>query len=97
MDYFSILPLEITTNILTRLPTESVLESKSVCTMWRNLVSRCPSFIKTHLDHLNRHDSGKLGFVAGTFKKIVYYFEYSENLESIERIKRIVVAPPSVQ
>ncbi|XP_026419833.1 putative F-box protein At3g16820 [Papaver somniferum] len=52
MEYFNLLPEEITLDIISRLPTEDVLECKLVCSNWRSLV-RDPSFSKMHLDHLH--------------------------------------------
>ncbi|XP_026436036.1 putative F-box protein At3g17400 [Papaver somniferum] len=49
---FNNLPKEITQDILTRLPTESVLDCKLVCKPWRDLI-RLPSFSRLHLTHLN--------------------------------------------
>ncbi|XP_026420812.1 F-box protein At3g07870-like [Papaver somniferum] len=108
MDYFKILPEEITLDILTRLPTESVLDSKLVCTNWRSIISDHPSFSKMHLYHLNHpsdsasDDYGKLGFLAFTYdtrhNKIFYYIEYNENRDEsttpIQRIRRIKFTPP---
>ncbi|XP_026389185.1 F-box protein At3g07870-like [Papaver somniferum] len=107
MDLFNSLPEEITLDIISRLPTEDVLECKSVCTNWRRIVL-LPLFCKMHLDHLNHPaaDSGKLGFIAMTYiprsNGIVdrnssfnlHYFEFNENHESIERITRVNYKPP---
>ncbi|XP_026389183.1 putative F-box protein At1g60370 [Papaver somniferum] len=108
MEYFNLLPEEITLGIISRLPTEDVLECKLVCTNWRSLV-RDPSFSKMHLDHLHHPaaDSGKMCFIALTCvdeknkynleyvkSKNFQYFEYDENQESIERIRRLNFNPP---
>ncbi|XP_026432710.1 uncharacterized protein LOC113330060 [Papaver somniferum] len=41
--------------VITRLPTELVVECKSVCTNWNDIISNNPSFLKMHFDchHLN--------------------------------------------
>ncbi|RZC63762.1 hypothetical protein C5167_025509 [Papaver somniferum] len=52
MGNLNILPSEILTDTLIRLPTESVLECELVCKRWRNLV-RHPSFSHRHLTHLS--------------------------------------------
>ncbi|XP_026459487.1 F-box protein At3g07870-like [Papaver somniferum] len=102
MEYFNLLPEEITLDIISRVPAESVLECKLVCTNWRCLVGH-PSFSKMHLDHLNHPatDSGELNFIAFTSSDWwtnynFRYFEYDENHESIERmrIRRLNVKIP---
>ncbi|XP_026434621.1 probable F-box protein At1g53815 [Papaver somniferum] len=51
MDYFKFLPLEITLDILTRLPAESIMDCKSVSKSWTSAVGH-PSFSKLrHLNH----------------------------------------------
>ncbi|XP_026384151.1 F-box protein At3g07870-like [Papaver somniferum] len=102
MEYFKILPGEITLEILTRLPTESVLESKLVCTNWRNLGSHHPLFFQMHLNYLNypsAADFGELGFFASNFdadnRDIKYwYFEYDHESTSIQRIRRVNLPSP---
>ncbi|XP_026454368.1 F-box protein At3g07870-like isoform X3 [Papaver somniferum] len=87
-----VLPSEVTLDILGRLPVEWVLE----CRSWRSLIRR-PLFSKMHLRHHLNHptasDSGKLGFIGLTFQgdenENFRYFEYNENHESIERIRRL--------
>ncbi|XP_026420360.1 F-box protein At3g07870-like [Papaver somniferum] len=57
------LPKEMIPEILSRLPTESVLECKLVCKSWRDII-HFPSFSQKHLNHLtSAGDSGKLSFV----------------------------------
>lgn len=107
MDYFKFLPAEITLDILSRLPIESILESKLVCTTWRNHV-RHPSFSKMHLHHLHHpftaaHDSsGKLGFVVDAISNDdkYHYFECNQNDDDdelttpVNRIKMINLTFP---
>lgn len=101
MEYFNNLPLEITLEILSRVPTEWILDCKLVSKTWRNHI-RHSSFSKMHLHHLNHDDDyGKLGFFATTCfgwkREFFWYFEYNENHESetpIERIRRINLNPP---
>ncbi|XP_026395477.1 F-box protein DOR-like [Papaver somniferum] len=101
MEYFKRLPEEITIDILTRVPTESIGECKSVSKSWRNLL-RQPSFSQLHLRRLSNpdSDSGKLSFLALTRGEIghgnLHYFEFNENHEStpIERIWRINYSLP---
>lgn len=85
MEYFKLLHTEITSDILSRVPIETVLDCKLVCTNWRNLVSsHDPSFSKLHVYHHLKHpsaaDSGKLGFTALSHRaNCLYYFEFNEN------------------
>lgn len=90
------MPEEITLDVISRVPAESILECKLVCMTWRNLVSHHPLFLKMHLQHHLNHpaaaaaaDSGKLGFIALTLDESFQYFVYNENHESIERIRRL--------
>ncbi|XP_026420272.1 F-box/kelch-repeat protein At3g23880-like [Papaver somniferum] len=106
MDQFKILRAEITLDILTRLPTESVFDCKLVCTDWRNLISHHPSFSKMHLHHLNHHftadDSGKLDFIVVTKDRSYFgdhenlqYFEIHESTTpTIQRISRVNFTQP---
>ncbi|XP_026420355.1 putative F-box protein At4g10190 [Papaver somniferum] len=101
MEYFKKLPADITVDILSRVPTETVLECKSICKTWNNLVSNHPSFSKMHLYHLNQAavDSGKLGFLALTYeigKSIpkFSYFEIHQSTTPIEKITRMNLTPP---
>ncbi|XP_059289061.1 F-box/kelch-repeat protein At3g23880-like [Lycium ferocissimum] len=45
-----IFPREIISNILSRLPVKTLLQFRSVCKPWRNLISK-PNFIDTHFYH----------------------------------------------
>ncbi|XP_026420580.1 putative F-box protein At1g53550 [Papaver somniferum] len=94
MDYFSIVPVDITSEILTRLPMESVLDCKLVCTNWKSLIRQL-SFSKVHL-YRHNHPAGKLAFRNTTDnKEIFYYFECDENHdEPIQRTKRIKFSSP---
>lgn len=71
------LPADILLDIIARLPTESVLESKLVCRPWRNLVSsHNPSFSQMHLTHLSHSaavDSGKLSFLVKDKNQKLHY------------------------
>ncbi|XP_026384504.1 putative F-box protein At4g21240 [Papaver somniferum] len=93
MDYFKFLPLEMKLDILTRLPTELVLNCKSICTYWRNVVGH-PSFIRMHFHHHLNHPaavSGKLDFLVLSESGRLHYFEYDDDQSTtpIQRIKRI--------
>ncbi|XP_026420805.1 F-box protein At3g07870-like [Papaver somniferum] len=96
MGKFNHLPTEVVLDILTRLPTESVLECKLVCKPWRNLVSHHPSFSQIHLSHLNQSadSDGKLGFLVLNENKGFYYFEYDADETPTGRIRRINLTPP---
>lgn len=83
-------PTDIISDILTRLPTESILECKLVCQTWKNLI-QYPSFPQLHLARLNHPDSidsGKLRYVYlksdendDSFDpdKYLSYFEFNDN------------------
>ncbi|XP_026448680.1 putative F-box protein At1g60370 [Papaver somniferum] len=98
MEYFDLLPEDITLDIISRVPTESVLECKLVSKTWRRLIGR-PSFSKKHVYYLNHPaaNSGNSGFIVFTlFGTNFRYFEYNENQEStpIERIRRMKFSSP---
>ncbi|KAI3923323.1 hypothetical protein MKW98_026916 [Papaver atlanticum] len=63
-----IFPTEILSDILNRLPTESVLECKLVCKIWKNLIQHS-SFPQMHLARLNHPDSidSEVGFFSVYF------------------------------
>ncbi|KAI3952868.1 hypothetical protein MKW98_005095 [Papaver atlanticum] len=46
----TILPSDLTLNILSRLPADSVIQCKQVCKTWKNLLCQ-PSFPQAHLLH----------------------------------------------
>ncbi|XP_026441608.1 F-box protein At2g23160-like [Papaver somniferum] len=98
MEYFNCVPEEITLDIISRVPAESIFECKSVCTAWRNLIFHHPSFSKMHFQHHLNHpaaaDSGTLGFIALTLDETFQYFVYNENHESVESIRRLNVNLP---
>ncbi|XP_026419967.1 F-box/kelch-repeat protein At3g23880-like [Papaver somniferum] len=77
------LPVNIMLDILTRLPTESVLESKFVLKTWRDIV-RHPSFSQKHSNRL-------LSSVDDSEKAC--YVEYSENNDTPTRTRRINLPP----
>ncbi|XP_026453048.1 F-box protein At3g07870-like [Papaver somniferum] len=97
MEHLRILPLEIKLDILSRLPTESVLECKLVCKPWRNLVCHS-SFSQQHLDHLLHNDSGKsINVIFNADKPRInssecYWFSYNEENLS-PSIRRIDLTP----
>ncbi|XP_026457628.1 F-box protein At5g18160-like [Papaver somniferum] len=97
MEYFRILPVEITLDILARLPTEAVLECKLVSKTWNNLVSH-PSFSRIHFHHNppSTAESGKLSVLALTGDAKFHYFDYTENHGStpIVRIRRMNLPSP---
>ncbi|XP_026452750.1 F-box/kelch-repeat protein At3g06240-like [Papaver somniferum] len=100
MSFFKILPVEITFDILSRLPNQSQLNCKLVCATWNNVL-RHPSFSRSPSDFSAvDSDYGKLGFLALTFwNEFLWYFEYNENhhLSStppIQRLTRINFTPP---
>ncbi|XP_026387391.1 F-box protein At3g07870-like [Papaver somniferum] len=90
------LPNEILLDIVTRLPIESILDCKSVCRQWRNLVSHNPSFSPLHLSRLNDIDSGKKCFLVLYDKQVLHYFDYDVNDDEtpIRSIRRINFTPP---
>ncbi|XP_026420584.1 putative F-box protein At1g19160 [Papaver somniferum] len=106
MEYFKSLPDDITLEILTRLPAESVLESKLVCKNWRSLVSHHPLFSRMHLQYVNHpSDPGNLGFLVRDhdFDDLdqvqgltLWYLDYNDKLESkpVQRITRFNFTPP---
>ncbi|XP_026420358.1 F-box protein At3g07870-like [Papaver somniferum] len=92
MGRFNDLPKGITFEILTRLPTESALECKLVCKIWRDLVN-LPSFSELHLNHLNSadDDSGKLNFIIMSSEQGLaefYYTEYENNCDGTPFIRQ---------
>ncbi|XP_026420652.1 F-box/kelch-repeat protein At3g06240-like [Papaver somniferum] len=98
MDSFNLLPEEVMSDILTHLPTESVLDCKLVSKTWKNLIQH-PLFSKMHTNRLVNHsatacstDSCKLGFLASTCEGRLYYFGYIENRQT--QIRRINLKPP---
>ncbi|XP_026420653.1 F-box/kelch-repeat protein At3g06240-like [Papaver somniferum] len=102
MDRFNLLPAEITSDILTRLPAESVLDCKLVSKTWKNVIQH-RSFSKLHTIRLLNHsattystDFCKLSFLAFTDVGRLYYFDYIENHEipNIDRIMRINLTSP---
>ncbi|XP_031391519.1 F-box/kelch-repeat protein At3g23880-like isoform X2 [Punica granatum] len=57
-DSASELPLELTAEVLSRLPVKTLFRFKSVCKSWRRLIES-PSFIPRHLNHsVIRGDAG---------------------------------------
>ncbi|XP_026408016.1 F-box protein At3g07870-like [Papaver somniferum] len=80
MGTFDGLPTETRLEILTRLPTQTVLDCKLVCKS-RNWIVRHPSFGREHLKHLDDSDSGKLISLM-LFHKTPGLEEYAEYDES---------------
>ncbi|XP_026405521.1 F-box/kelch-repeat protein At3g06240-like isoform X2 [Papaver somniferum] len=96
---FEDLQSDILLDIITRLPIESILDSKLVCKPLRNLVSHHPKFSQLHLDRLNQlADSGELSFILLIDNQDLYYFEYIEKHDEkkppVHSIKRINVTLP---
>ncbi|XP_026420487.1 putative F-box protein At1g60370 [Papaver somniferum] len=101
MRKLSALPPEMLLEILSRLPTESVLECKLVCKPWRILVYH-PSFSQIHLSHLADH--GKFTFLILCYqlneekRQTFYNHEYNENhhekYKPLHRITRFNINPP---
>ncbi|XP_026419941.1 F-box/kelch-repeat protein At3g06240-like [Papaver somniferum] len=92
------LQVDIMLDILTRSPTESVLESKLVSKTWRDVV-RHPSFSQKHLNRLlsaDDDDSGNLGFILSSYfdSEKAYYVEYSENNDTPITRTRSINLPP---
>ncbi|XP_028755896.1 F-box/LRR-repeat/kelch-repeat protein At2g27520-like [Neltuma alba] len=54
-----VLPEDIMTNILTRLPVKSLIRFQCVCKRWKNLF-KTPSFIAEHLHHSSRQNPSLL-------------------------------------
>ncbi|XP_026398372.1 F-box/kelch-repeat protein At3g23880-like [Papaver somniferum] len=98
MGNFNNLPSDIVLDIITRLPTESVLECKLVCNPWRNLVSHHPLFSQMHLTHLNQSvdSAGKFGYLVRAKNYQLHYFEYNESHDEtpIHGTRRINFTPP---
>ncbi|XP_026431003.1 F-box/kelch-repeat protein At3g06240-like [Papaver somniferum] len=98
MDNLNNLPSEIISDVLTRLPAQSVLDGKLVSKIWRDLIKH-PLFYKMHTNRLINHsatsaystDSGEFGFLALAENKKFYYFEYFGNRK---RPIRISLTPP---
>ncbi|XP_026399940.1 F-box/kelch-repeat protein At3g06240-like [Papaver somniferum] len=73
-------PAEILLEIITRLPTESIIDSKLVCRSWRDLVSHHPSFYQMYLSYLNQSaKSGKTHFLVKSKHQEHQCFEYNES------------------
>ncbi|XP_026401774.1 uncharacterized protein LOC113297474 [Papaver somniferum] len=95
MGNFNKLSVKLISNILTRLPTETVLDCKLVSKSWNNVISR-QQFSQSHLDHcLNNLDSagasdGKFTFLfvndnlLDAYRQF-HYLEYAENSSSEEQ------------
>ncbi|XP_026415932.1 F-box/kelch-repeat protein At3g06240-like [Papaver somniferum] len=86
------LPEEIITDILSRLPAESVSSLKHVCKTWRNLLVD-PNFARIHQEfHANRGDTGacnnykhltvasRFGYLPSTneYKVVRIYYEWKD-------------------
>ncbi|XP_026401668.1 F-box protein At5g65850-like [Papaver somniferum] len=95
MGNFNKLPVNLISNILTRLPTESVLDCKLVSKSWNNVISR-QQFSQSHLNHcLNNLRSAGASGGKSTFLFLnenpldayrqFHYFEYAENSSSEEQ------------
>ncbi|XP_026452699.1 F-box protein At3g07870-like [Papaver somniferum] len=95
------LPSEIIIEILSRLPTDSVLECRQVCKTWRNLI-RHPSFAHMHLHQnvniLPFHSSAtdakvdfglifELRILSPKIEYILYYGEYDD--QPNKKLRRI--------
>ncbi|XP_026400510.1 F-box protein At3g07870-like [Papaver somniferum] len=97
MGKFSDLPAEIMLDIFTRLPTESVLDCKSVSKSWRNVIHH-RSFSHMHSNILLSNpksvaDSGKLRFVCKMVGGSLCYLEYDDEVSSY-RFKKLELSPP---
>ncbi|XP_026451723.1 putative F-box protein At3g16210 [Papaver somniferum] len=91
---FNIFPEEIMFEILSRVPAEYVINCKSVCKRWRDLV-RHPSFSQLHFNNL---DFGKSSFICFDYDmKEFSYAEYDENClkEPLSRETRMNLNLPS--
>ncbi|XP_074340863.1 putative F-box protein At3g10430 [Apium graveolens] len=60
------LPEELLVEVLARLPVKLLLQYRSVCKAWLNLISS-PSFVQTHLDH-TAADSKNGTFIAHSYQ-----------------------------
>ncbi|XP_074361642.1 putative F-box protein At3g10430 [Apium graveolens] len=60
------LPEELLVEVLARLPVKHLLQYRSVCKAWLNLISS-PSFVQTHLDH-TAADSKNGTFIAHSYQ-----------------------------
>ncbi|XP_026398199.1 F-box protein At3g07870-like [Papaver somniferum] len=81
------LPKEITTDILSRLPNESLWECKLVCKPWRDLIVSDPSFTHMHIQHRQRGTCNKHDSSAGQCVKRLYYAEFNKSNEKFVRVK----------
>ncbi|XP_026393955.1 F-box/kelch-repeat protein At3g23880-like [Papaver somniferum] len=104
MGWFNILPNDIMLEILTRLPTESVLDCKLVCTTWNNLAHH-PSFSRLHLNRLlisAAIDSGKFSFIVLSRERGIREMSYGEYDDDdchdtiFSRITMIILSSPFV-
>ncbi|XP_026444322.1 F-box protein At3g07870-like [Papaver somniferum] len=100
MGNFDMLPENMMLEILSRVPTEYVLECKLVSKPWRDLV-QLPSLSQMHLDHhLSDSSAGKLiSFIFSCREskiKEFYYSEYDESCQEapFNRRTRINLGPP---
>ncbi|XP_026440665.1 F-box protein At3g07870-like [Papaver somniferum] len=79
-----ILPSELTLEILSRLPTDSVVQCRKVCRAWRDIL-RHPSFTNIHLQRLAQHNGNSLSGLSshnatvGLLLSIIFTQENSNN------------------
>lgn len=96
-------PREIILDILSRLPSEAVLQCKLVCKSWRNLLRSCKHFPYMHLQQQHLDDSkvsyiltcARSGDAYRTFQ--LYYGEYTcnSNANTINTVVQIHHPPCS--
>lgn len=101
MGNFPDLPAEIMLDIFTRLPTESVLDCKSVSKTWRNVIHH-RSFNQMHSNLLlsNLDSSCKFCFIFKMddlseqfYKRKLYYLEYDDEISS-HKVLKLNLNPP---
>ncbi|CAH9069603.1 unnamed protein product [Cuscuta europaea] len=79
------LPEEIITNILKRLPVKSLIRFRSVCDLWKNIIS-APSFITDHLNYSNHQIPSLISTYDGALIK--YSLDLNKGLREVQ------VGPP---
>ncbi|PIA31556.1 hypothetical protein AQUCO_04900096v1 [Aquilegia coerulea] len=77
----NLLPNDIVTNILSRLPVKSVLRFRCVCKFWYSLINN-PYFIKMHLNQTIENNNNTI--LLRTHQSKLYSIELDDNDQAIE-------------
>ncbi|KAI3888689.1 hypothetical protein MKX03_012878 [Papaver bracteatum] len=92
MEYFDILPVEISLHIFSLLRTESVLHSALVSKSWKNLI-HSPSFYKMHEERLLHFANEAAAVIIQERKKfnelLVPTRQLIQTCQSIEQLQQI--------